>query len=112
MSLLLRPVIKLPQEMTDPLKFIKDVEAKAIGASRNITQRNLNALDEVRTENARLQRELNEAREENRKLRERIRQPKANPVVIPVQAPVIEAKSSQEEPLDDAVLRFRLLELK
>lgn len=108
-------MIRLPQEMTDRLKFIKDVEAKAIGLSRNRTRRSLDALDEVRTENARLQRELNEVREENRQLRERMGRTQAIPVVVaPVQAPVVEVKASQEESLDldDATLRFRLLELK
>lgn len=97
--------------MTDRLKFIKDIESRAIGPSRDRTRRSLDAFDELQSENSRLRRELTEVKEENRQLKERLDKA-STPVTKPpvASSPVVAEKT--EEPKDDATIRFSLLDLK
>lgn len=100
---------------TDHLKFIKDVEAKAIGLSEDRTRRSFDALDQLCAENARLKKELVEAKEENLRLRERLGQNQPTPIAAKIKAPIVETVSPRKEPedsKDDAEMRFSLLELK
>lgn len=100
--------------MSDRLKFIKDVETRARGLSGDSVRRNFDALDELRTENARLRRELIDAREENRQLREQLAQQPSPSVAISPRAVAThvtsKAPSEPETEKDGTEIRFSLLE--
>jgi hypothetical protein len=69
--------------------------------------------DELRSENSRLKRELEESREEIRQLRNQVAHNRAVPAVPVIQPNLATPKpQASEELLDDASARFRLLEFK
>lgn len=91
------------------------METRAKSLSGDSVRRSLDVLDELRTENARLRRELIEVREENRQLREqletrpvpRVTGPVTTPAHTPIQQPVADLTPEK----DDTAIRFSLLEL-
>jgi hypothetical protein len=97
---------------TNHLKFINEVETKAKSLSGDSVRRSFDALDEFRTENARLRRELIEAREEIRQLREQVDRRPTPQVAAPVPALApAPPPAAPEQPEDGAAIRFSLLEL-
>ena len=98
---------------TNPLKFVSEMETRAKSLSGDSVRRSLDVLDELRTENARLRRELIEVREENRQLRdqaERRSTPQVTPTV-PAQSSTPPPEPQEVSSKDDAAIRFSLLEL-
>lgn len=97
----------------DPLKFISDIDTRAKSLSGDRTRRTFDAVDEFRTENARLTRELAEAREEIQRLKQQLEQ-RAAPAVapktpVPVATPKpVESIAPEEDPTR---IRFSMLEL-
>lgn len=97
--------------VSDPLKFISEVDTRAKSLSGDRTSRTLDAIDEFRTENVRLTKELAEARVEIQRLKQQL-EGLVSPVIAPkTPVPVIATKQAEPVEEDPTSIRFKMLEL-